>query len=127
MPAIAELLAGGTAVRFAAGEHLFRTGDVADRFYLIEHGTVALDLVAGGRQHVIETLHDGEIAGFSWLFKPRRWLFDGRAVHDTTATVFAAAEQELSEELMRHFAAIAVSRLQAARLQLLDVYGEPAR
>jgi CRP/FNR family cyclic AMP-dependent transcriptional regulator len=126
VPTIADLLVGGITVRFAAGEHLFRTGDVADRFYLIEHGTVALDLVAAGRPHVIETLHDGEIAGFSWLFEPHRWLFDGRAVHDTQATEFAAAEQELGGELMRHFAAIAVSRPQAARLQVLDVYGRPA-
>jgi CRP/FNR family transcriptional regulator, cyclic AMP receptor protein len=127
VPAIADLLTGGTPVRFAAGDHLFRTGGAADRFYLIDHGSVALDLVAGGRAHVIETLHDGEIAGFSWLFEPRRWLFDGRAVHDTQATMYVAAEQALGAELMAHFAAIAVSRLQATRLQLLDVYGRPAR
>ena len=127
MATIADHLVGGADVRFATGDHLFRTGDVADHFYLIRHGTVALDLVAGGRPHVIETLHDGEIAGFSWLFDPHRWLFDGRAVHDTEATMFLAADQRLDGEVMRHFAAIAVSRLQAARLQLLDVYGSAGR
>jgi CRP/FNR family transcriptional regulator, cyclic AMP receptor protein len=127
VPPIADLLTGGTPVRFDAGELLFRTGDAADRFYLIDHGTVALDLVAAGQHHVIETLHDGEIAGFSWLFEPHRWLFDGRAVDDTEATMFIAADQRLDAELMRHFAAIAVSRLQATRLQLLDVYGRAAR
>jgi CRP/FNR family transcriptional regulator, cyclic AMP receptor protein len=124
---IAEHLVGGTDVRFAAGEHLFRTGDPADRFFLIRHGSVALDLMANGRPHVIETLHESEIAGFSWLFEPRRWLFDGRAVHHTEVTMFLAADQQLDGELMRHFAGIAVSRLQAARLQLLDVYGSPGR
>jgi CRP/FNR family cyclic AMP-dependent transcriptional regulator len=123
VPAITDHLAGGADVRFTAGDYLFRTGDAADRFYLIRHGTVALDLVAAGQPHVIETLHDGEIAGLSWLFEPYRWLFDGRAVDDTTATEFLAAEQELDVELMRHFAGLAVARLQATRLQLLDVYG----
>jgi CRP-like cAMP-binding protein len=126
VPQITDLLTGGTRVRFAAGELLFRTGEAADRFYLVEHGTVALDLIAGGRPHVIETLHDGEIAGFSWLFEPHRWLFDGRAVEDTEATMFLAADQPLDAELLRYFAAIAVSRLQATRLQLLDVYGRNA-
>jgi len=127
VPPITDLLTGGTPARFAAGELLFRTGEAADRFYLVDHGTVALDLVAAGRPHVIETLHDGEIAGFSWLFEPHRWLFDGRAVEDTEATMFLAADQRLDAELLRHFAAIAVSRLQAARLQLLDIYGTPSR
>ena len=127
MATIVDYLTGGADVRFAVGEHLFRTGDVADRFFLIRRGTVALELVAGGRPHVIETLHDGEVAGFSWLFDPCRWLFDGRAVHDTEATMVLAADQQLDGELLHHFAAIAVSRLQAARLQLLDVYGNPSR
>jgi CRP/FNR family transcriptional regulator, cyclic AMP receptor protein len=123
VPAITELLTGGTTAAFAAGDYLFRTGESAERFYVIEHGAVALELVGGGRPHVIETLQDGEVAGFSWLFEPRRWLFDARAVQATTATAYDAAEQQLSEDLLRHFAAIAVTRLQATRLQLLDVYG----
>jgi CRP/FNR family cyclic AMP-dependent transcriptional regulator len=127
VPPMADLLTGGTPVRFAAGELLFRTGDAADRLYVIDHGTVALDLVASGQPHVIETLHDGEIAGLSWLFEPHRWLFDGRAVSDTEATMFLAADQRLDGELMRYLAAVAVSRLQATRLQLLDVYGRAAR
>jgi CRP-like cAMP-binding protein len=127
VPTIADHLVGGADVRFAAGEYLFRTGEAADRFYLIRHGAVALDLVAAGQPHVIETLHDGEIAGLSWLFEPYRWLFDGRAVEDTTATAYVAAEQQLDPEMLRHFAGIAVARLQATRLQLLDVYGGPQR
>jgi CRP-like cAMP-binding protein len=119
---ISDHLVGGTPARFAAGEYLFRTGEAADRFYVVEHGTVSLDLVARGEAHVIETLHDGDVAGLSWLFAPHRWLFDGRAVEDTEATEYIAADQTLDAELMRQMATIAVSRLQATRLQLLDVY-----
>jgi CRP-like cAMP-binding protein len=120
---ISDHLAGATTARFAAGDYLFRTGEAADRIYLIVHGTVALDLVARGEPHAIETLHDGDVVGLSWLFEPRRWLFDARAVHDSEVNVYAAADQQVDAELMRQMAAIAVSRLQATRLQLLDVYG----
>ena len=119
---ISDHLVGGAPARFAAGDYLFRTGEVADRFYLIVHGAVALDLVARGEPHVIETLHDGDVAGLSWLFEPHRWLFDARAVHDTDALMYLAADQQVDVALMRQMAAIAVSRLQATRLQLLDVY-----
>ena len=115
-------LVGGKTMLFAPGDYLFRTGDEADRFYLIVRGTVALDLVARGEPHVIETLHDGDIVALSWLFEPHQWLFDGRAVEDTQATMYLAAEQDVDADLMRAMAYVAVSRLQATRLQLLDVY-----
>ena len=128
-----ELIAGcGSTARFSAGERLFRTGDAAERFYLVRHGRVALELYAAGhRPLTIQTLQDGEIAGFSWLFEPYQWMFDARAVADTSAIAFDAvclrgkcdADHELGYQLMRRFAGIALGRLQATRLQLLDVYG----
>lgn len=128
-----ELIAGcGKTTHFPAGERLFRAGDAADQFYLVRHGTVALELYAAGHQPLtIATLQDGEIAGFSWLFEPYQWMFDARAVAETSAIAFDAvclrgkceADHELGYQLMRRFAGIALSRLQATRLQLLDVYG----
>ena len=128
-----DLISGcGRTAHFAAGDRVFRTGDPADEFYLVRHGTVALELYAAGHQPLtIETLHDGEIAGFSWLFEPYQWMFDARAVADTSAIAFDAvclrgkcdADHELGYQLMRRFAGISLSRLQATRLQLLDVYG----
>jgi CRP-like cAMP-binding protein len=128
-----ELIAGcGSTAHFGVGERLFRTGDAAERFYLIRRGTVALELYAAGHQPLtIQTLHDGEIAGFSWLFEPYEWMFDARAVADTSAIAFDAvclrgkceADHELGYQLMRRFAGIELSRLQATRLQLMDVYG----
>ena len=79
----------------------------------------------------ISTLHDGEMVGWSWLFEPHRWAFDARAVEDTGVVAFdgaclrgkCEADHELGYQLMRRFAAVLVDRLQATRLQLLDVYG----
>jgi CRP-like cAMP-binding protein len=118
--------------RFPAGASLFRAGEPADRFYLIREGAVALEIHAPARGAiVIETLHEGEVAGWSWLFPPYRWQFDGRAVSDTRAVGFDGAclrgkcetDHELGYELMRRFAGSLIERLQATRLQLLDVYG----
>ena len=80
---------------------------------------------------MIETLHDGDVVGWSWLFPPHRWHFDGRATAPTSLIAFDGAclrgkcdaDHELGYQLMRRFAASIVERLQATRLQLLDVYG----
>ena len=128
-----EMIAGcGVNAHFPAGALLFRTGEPADRFFLIRGGLVALELAVP--QHdplTISTLHDGEIVGWSWLFEPHRWAFDARAVEDPAVIAFdgaclrgkCEADHELGYQLMRRFAAVLVDRLQATRLQLLDVYG----
>jgi CRP-like cAMP-binding protein len=119
---------------FAAGVRIFDEGDPADRFFLIRKGALALEVDAPGRGAlVIETLHEGEVVGWSWLFEPYRWQFDGRASELTRVVSFdgaclrgkCEADHELGYQLMRRFAASLIDRLQATRLQLLDVYGHP--
>ena len=128
-----QLIAGcGRNEHVAAGTPLFREGAPADRFFLIRTGAVALAIAppAGGPL-VIETLHPGDVVGWSWLFPPYRWHFDGCATDQTSLIAFDGAclrgkcesDHELGYELMRRFAASLVERLQATRLQLLDVYG----
>ncbi|HEX7611053.1 MAG TPA: cyclic nucleotide-binding domain-containing protein [Solirubrobacteraceae bacterium] len=118
--------------RFDAGSELFREGRPADRFYLIREGAIALEVEAPGRGRlVVQTLHAGEVAGWSWLFEPYLWEFDGRAHEPTKVVGFdgaclrgkCEADHELGFQLMRRFAASMTERLQATRLQLLDVYG----
>ena len=128
-----QLIAGcGVNTRLSAGERLFREGEAAERFYLIREGAVALEIEAPGRgMLVIETLHEGEVVGWSWLFEPYRWQFDARATVPTALVSFDGAclrgkceeDHELGYQLMRRFAASLIDRLQATRLQLLDVYG----
>ena len=132
-PAHLQLIAGcGANEHFSAGAQLFREGAPADRFFLIREGAVALEVDAPGRGAlVIETLQRGEVVGWSWLFEPYLWQFDGRAVAPTRVVAFdgaclrgkCEADHELGFQLMRRFAASLIERLQATRLQLLDVYG----
>jgi CRP-like cAMP-binding protein len=118
--------------RFAAGEYLFHEGAPANEFFLIRHGRVALEIAAPGKAPVIiETLHDGDIAGASWLVPPYRWMFDARALELTRAIGIDAAclrgkcdaDHDLGYEMMRSVLTVLQKRLQATRLQILDVYG----
>lgn len=129
------LIAGcGQNEHVEAGARLFDAGASADRFHLIREGAVALEIAAPGRTVVIETLHAGDVVGWSWLFEPYLWQFDGRAVEPTRMVTFDGrclrgkcdADHELGYQLMRRFAGALVDRLQATRLQLLDVYGNPS-
>jgi CRP-like cAMP-binding protein len=132
-PAQLTLIAGcGQNVHFEAGSQLFREGDPADTFYVIRHGAVALDIHVPAREPVtVETLHGNDLLGWSWLFPPYKWSFDGRTVEEVSAISLDGAclrgkcddDHELGYELMKRFAQVVVERLQATRLRLLDVYG----
>jgi CRP/FNR family transcriptional regulator, cyclic AMP receptor protein len=131
------LLAGcGSNVHFDEGQVLFREGDSADTFYVVRHGSVALETFVPARGAVtIETLEAGEVVGWSWLFAPYRWHFDGRALSAVRATAFDGAclrgkcedDPRLGYELMSRFAQVLIERLQWTRLRLLDVYGDGRR
>lgn len=119
-------------VRFAPGEYLLREGDSADQFYLLREGKVALETYAPPRGAItIETIAAGEVLGWSWLFPPYRWHFSARAMEPVRALALDGAclrdkittDHHLGYELMRRFAYVMMQRLQATRLQLLDVYG----
>jgi CRP/FNR family transcriptional regulator, cyclic AMP receptor protein len=127
-----DLLVGcASNVRFDARQFILREGEEANHFYLIRHGKVALEIFAGHRGPItVETLEDGDIVGWSWLFPPYRWRFDARAVEITRAIALdgkclrtkSEQDHDLGYELLKRFARIVEERLQATRLQLLDVY-----
>ena len=128
-----ELIAGcASNVRFNKGDYIFREDEEADRFYLVRHGLVALDVFVPQRGPVtIDTIQEGEILGWSWLFPPYRWHFDVRALELVRVTAFDAAclrgkceaDPVLGYSLMSRFAQIMIERLQWTRLRLLDLYG----
>ena len=127
-----ELIAGcGWNERVPAGTRLLKEGEPADRFYILRHGVVALEFEAPGGPLIIETLHDGDVVGWSWLFAPYRWAMDGRAVEPCRVVTFDGAclrgkcedDHELGYQLMSRFVQNVIERLQSTRMQLIDVYG----
>jgi CRP-like cAMP-binding protein len=129
------LLAGCAKNRaFKADEMIFREGDPADTLHLIRRGSVSLEMHAPGRGTLtILTLGEGTILGWSWLYPPHRWLFDARALDDVGAIEMdgrcvrekCEGNHSLGYTLMKQFAHVMVDRLQATRLQLLDIYANP--
>ncbi|MBU6298255.1 MAG: Crp/Fnr family transcriptional regulator [Alphaproteobacteria bacterium] len=118
-------------VRFEAGQYLFHEGEAADQFYILRSGRVALQMAATTRSLTIQTVGEDEIVGASWLVTPYRWGFDAKALELTRAISMDAAclrgkcegDHDLGYEMMKRFAPVLIQRLQAARLQILDVYG----
>jgi CRP/FNR family transcriptional regulator, cyclic AMP receptor protein len=132
-PAYLGLLVGcARNARFGPGSFLLREGAPAEEFFLLREGRVALEIAAPGRAPiVVHTVSGGGVTGVSWLFAPYRWQFDARALAPVRAIGVNGAclrgkceeDPRLGFELMQRFAQIAAQRLQATRLQLLDVYG----
>lgn len=122
-------------VRFEAGQYLFHEGNPADQFYLLRHGRVALQTMAPGRGAVsFLTIGVGEIVGVAWLIPPYRWTYDAKALELTRAIAMDAAclrgkceaDHDLGYDMMKRFMPVLIQRLQATRLQMLDVYGTHA-
>jgi CRP-like cAMP-binding protein len=131
-----DLLAGcASNVRFEKGDVIFRQDTDADKFYVIREGHVAVDVTSSDRGTLtIATLGAGNILGWSWLFPPYLWHFDARATEPTHAIALDGRclrgkcdeDTRFGYELLKRFSAIVIDRLQATRLQLIDVYGPRA-
>jgi len=127
------LIAGcGTNARFEAGDYLFREGEPADRFYLLRSGRAVVEVHDPARGTItVLSAGEGEVLGFSWLMPPYRWVFDARALELTRALVFdgaclrdkCEADARLGYDLLKRVTGVMMQRLEAASVQLLDVYG----
>jgi CRP-like cAMP-binding protein len=127
-----QLLVGcASNVRFNPGEMIFRQGEEADLFYLIRQGRVALEVPdSDGIPIIVQTLAEGDVLGWSWAIAPYRWHLNARAVDVTRAIALdgkclrekCETDHDLGYEVMRRVTYVMEQRLQATRLQLLDVY-----
>ena len=125
-----ELLARyATRKEFAAGEIVFRAGEPAHGFYLIQKGTITLE--GSVMEHgaiATDTVHAGEPLGWSWLFPPYRWHFDARAIEPTTAIFFNGdilrqhynEDITLAHDLSQRICKVMAHRLQATRRNLIE-------
>lgn len=119
-------------VRFAEGEVIFREGDPANEFYFVREGLVAVELMVPHRGFTtVQTVGAGDVLGWSWLLPPYQWRFGARTLEATRALAFDAAclrakcesDHHLGYELFKRFSGVVTERLEATRLQLVDLYG----
>src|SRR5437773_10202093 len=131
-----DLLAGCASIKqFEGGEMIFRAGQPATGFYLIENGSVAIEgSVFEHGTITTDTLTAGEPLGWSWMFPPYVWHFSARATEPTTAIFFYGTilreycehDSSLGYELFKRITPITLKRLQAARRKMLSVHAHGA-
>jgi CRP-like cAMP-binding protein len=130
-PQLERLFRCASVLTLVPGAFVFREGEPADRFFLIRSGQVALEQHVPGRGTLqTETLNDGGLLGFSWLFETGRWTLDARAVE---ASELCALDGDCVRRQMQADPALGLAiatqlihqlygRLERVRLQRLDVY-----
>lgn len=121
--------------RIEVGSAVLRSGAPATEFFVVQSGLVAIEVQAADQGRVvIDTAGPRQLVGWSWLRPPYRWHFD--AVASEPTEVIAVGAEPVRREMGEHhefgyavldrFAQLAIDRLIATRLRLLDLYGTPS-
>jgi CRP/FNR family transcriptional regulator, cyclic AMP receptor protein len=126
---LAEL---ATEVHFETDQIIFREGDPCSFFYLILDGVVAIELAAPGRSVTILTVGEGEELGWSSLLDKVNKQFRARCLGPVRALAFdgpriiaaCEADHDFGYIMMRKVLAVIAERLDATRLQVLDIYSK---
>ena len=117
-------------VQFKKGQIIFREGEMANRFYLIESGRIVLE---SNDEHsngvVIDTIGAGDLLGWSWMFPPYTWRFTARAIEPSSAIFFYGTllreycerDHLLGYELFKRMAPIMIKRMQSAREKIVSL------
>ncbi len=121
-------------VRFERDQVIFREGDDCSEFYLICSGLVSLELVAPGHVFRVQTLFAGDELGWSAVLMGSGKQFQARVLERVDALAFEASEvlaacredTGFGFALMQRLLAVVAERLQATRVQLLDMYSPVA-
>lgn len=112
---------------FARDEQIFRVGDPANRFYLLQKGKVALESSSHGGVKTLQCIGAGDVLGWSWLFPPYTWHFDARTMEPTEAIFLygtrvrerCEANHDLGYEMMKRTASVLIDRLISVRRDLV--------
>ncbi len=111
---------------------IVREGEPARAIYFVSAGIVSLEISAAGvGSKRIMTVGAGELLGWSAILDPVQWTATARTLQPTSVLRFEGeslrqlcqADPLFGYELMRRIALALSKRLNATRLQLLDVFG----
>lgn len=115
---------------FESNQIIFREGDLANRFYLIQSGKVLLESCEGDEPVLVQEIGGDEVLGWSWLFPPYCWHFGARAAEPSKAIFFYGTRLrmqceenlEFGHEILRRMAMMVIKRLQSSREQLARLH-----
>jgi CRP-like cAMP-binding protein len=131
---IERLAAIAKEIRLERDHIMFREGDECSEFYLIVTGLVALEIAAPGHTFRVQTLFAGDELGWSALLMGSGKHFQARTLDRVDALAFEGEEllaacrddTQFGFMLMQRLLGVVAERLQATRLQLLDMYSPAA-
>jgi CRP-like cAMP-binding protein len=121
--------------KYTEGEVIASEGQAADRFFLVRHGSVAVELRSPGRGPlIVETVGEGEVFGWSAFVAPYRFMFDMRARQLTRLVSLDSAclrnkfdsDPQLGYAVHRQIVPIMAKQLDSVRLQMLNLYSDTA-
>ncbi len=132
---VGKLSALATRVRFDGDQIIFREGDECSDFYLIVSGLVALEIAAPDHTFRVQTLSAGDELGWSALLMGRGKHFQARVLQRVEALAFdggdllaaCKTDPQFGFVFMHRLLGVVAERLQATRLQLLDMYSPAAK
>ena len=131
----ATLASLGSRASYAKDDIIFAEGDLRHEFFLLLKGRVALEMMAQGKALRVHTLESGDELGWSSVIVGRGKLFQARALEPVEALAFngyvllerCRADTGFGYKIMHRLLGVVSERLQAARLQVLDMYSPIAR
>lgn len=130
-PELQELAKLSTLVEYPAGGAIFREGQKEDRIQIVLSGSAAIEVhSAGYRPRRIMTLGAGELLGWSPVLGHGIMTASAKALTKTKAVAIDAEairrwcdkDPKFGYAFMKRLAGAIAQRLNATRLQLLDVY-----
>lgn len=128
-----RLAALTTVEHYSAGTSVFLDGDPPGDLYVILEGRVTLCIPVIGRPETcVLSLRAGELLGWSALLRRRRVatarvVRPSRLLRLSGTGLLALCEEDhhVGYAIMRAAFAEMADRLQATRLQMLDIFGKP--
>jgi CRP/FNR family cyclic AMP-dependent transcriptional regulator len=127
---IAKMAEIAQKVQFSRDQIIFRQGDEAGLFYVVLSGKVALEASAPGRILRVQAAGPGEELGWSSVLGESGKHFQARAMESVEALMFDGSRlRQLCDEdpvfgyrFLLKLLRVVARRLQATRVQLLDLY-----
>jgi CRP-like cAMP-binding protein len=131
----ATLAALGSRVQYPKDALIFAEGDERHEFFLLLKGRVALEMMAQGKPLRVHTLEAGDELGWSSVLSGRGKFYQARALEPVETIKFdgyallekCRADNGFGYKIMHRLVGVVSERLQAARMQVLDMYSPIAR
>lgn len=131
----ATLASLGSRVTYGKDEIIFAEGDERHEFFLLVRGRIALEMMAQDRFLRVHTLEAGDELGWSSVLSGRGKFYQARALEPVETIRFdgyallekCRADNGFGYKIMHRLVGVVSERLQAARMQVLDMYSPIAR